>query len=196
MYARLYRKRTLCYTYYPPSTFTHAQLVEAIVLPMNHREKFEAIGIQPPKGVLLYGPPGTGKTLLARACAAQTNVCHPFFCLSLLWMVIWTTGMMFLYVCVYACVLQATFLKLAGPQLVQVRTSFTLPLVIAALVLTSLLCHSSFSSFLLALPVMDLHLLIVCTCVHRCSLVMEQRWCRMLLHSLRRNLLRLSSLMS
>uniref|UniRef100_A0A9J7Z0J3 AAA+ ATPase domain-containing protein n=1 Tax=Cyprinus carpio carpio TaxID=630221 RepID=A0A9J7Z0J3_CYPCA len=62
------------------------ELVEAVVLPMNHKEKFENLGIQPPKGVLMYGPPGTGKTLLARACAAQTK---------------------------------ATFLKLAGPQLVQ-----------------------------------------------------------------------------
>ncbi|BHF62001.1 26S proteasome regulatory subunit 6A [Sparganum proliferum] len=49
------------------------ELIEAVVLPMTHKERFEAIGIQPPKGVLLYGPPGTGKTLLARACAAQTN---------------------------------------------------------------------------------------------------------------------------
>lgn len=62
------------------------ELVEAIVLPVTHKDKFKALGIKPPKGVLLYGPPGTGKTLLARACAAQTN---------------------------------ATFLKLAGPQLVQ-----------------------------------------------------------------------------
>lgn len=62
------------------------ELIEAVVLPMTHREKFENLGIQPPKGVLLYGPPGTGKTLLARACAAQTK---------------------------------STFLKLAGPQLVQ-----------------------------------------------------------------------------
>ena len=59
--------------------------MEAIVLPVTHKERFKALGIKPPKGVLLYGPPGTGKTLLARACAAQTN---------------------------------ATFLKLAGPQLV------------------------------------------------------------------------------
>ncbi|KAG2662319.1 hypothetical protein PVAP13_1KG523300 [Panicum virgatum] len=62
------------------------ELVEAIVLPMTHEDRFQKLGIRPPKGVLLYGPPGTGKTLMARACAAQTN---------------------------------ATFLKLAGPQLVQ-----------------------------------------------------------------------------
>jgi hypothetical protein len=49
--------------------------VEAIVLPMTHKERFETLGIRPPKGVLLYGPPGTGKTLIARACAAQTNAC-------------------------------------------------------------------------------------------------------------------------
>jgi len=62
------------------------ELVEAIVLPMTHKDRFDALGIKPPKGVLMYGPPGTGKTLLARACAAQTNSCY---------------------------------LKLAGPQLVQ-----------------------------------------------------------------------------
>jgi len=62
------------------------ELIEAVVLPMTHKERFINLGIQPPKGVLLYGPPGTGKTLLARACAAQTK---------------------------------STFLKLAGPQLVQ-----------------------------------------------------------------------------
>jgi 26S proteasome regulatory subunit T5 len=62
------------------------ELIEAIVLPMTHRERFDNIGVKPPKGCLLYGPPGTGKTLMARACAAQTA---------------------------------ATFLKLAGPTLVQ-----------------------------------------------------------------------------
>eukprot|EP01087_Luapelamoeba_hula_P010661 TRINITY_DN282_c0_g1_i1.p1 TRINITY_DN282_c0_g1~~TRINITY_DN282_c0_g1_i1.p1 ORF type:complete len:439 (-),score=106.13 TRINITY_DN282_c0_g1_i1:108-1424(-) len=62
------------------------ELVEAVVLPIQHKERFDAVGVQPPKGVLMYGPPGTGKTLMARACAAQTN---------------------------------STFLKLAGPQLVQ-----------------------------------------------------------------------------
>eukprot|EP00957_Ditylum_brightwellii_P100719 7676303-Ditylum_brightwellii.AAC.1 len=49
------------------------ELIEAVVLPMTHKDLFNAIGIKPPKGVLLFGPPGTGKTLLARACANQTN---------------------------------------------------------------------------------------------------------------------------
>lgn len=73
------------------------ELVEAIVLPMTHKERFQKLGIRPPKGVLLYGPPGTGKTLMARACAAQTN---------------------------------ATFLKLAGPQLVQVMNFRVLSLML------------------------------------------------------------------
>jgi 26S proteasome regulatory subunit T5 len=62
------------------------ELVEAIVLPFTHKERFVNLGIKPPKGVLMFGPPGVGKTLMARACAAQTSAC---------------------------------FLKLAGPQLVQ-----------------------------------------------------------------------------
>eukprot|EP00918_Siedleckia_nematoides_P012242 GHVU01026812.1.p1 GENE.GHVU01026812.1~~GHVU01026812.1.p1 ORF type:complete len:253 (+),score=51.42 GHVU01026812.1:277-1035(+) len=37
------------------------ELVEAIVLPMTHKERFDAIGIKPPKGVLLHGPPGRGR---------------------------------------------------------------------------------------------------------------------------------------
>ena len=42
---------------------------------MLHPEKFENLGIDPPKGVLLYGPPGTGKTLTARAVANRTDAC-------------------------------------------------------------------------------------------------------------------------
>ena len=51
------------------------ELIEAVVLPMTHKERFENIGIKPPKGALMYGPPGTGKTLMARACAARTQAC-------------------------------------------------------------------------------------------------------------------------
>uniref|UniRef100_A0A1I7XQE6 AAA domain-containing protein n=1 Tax=Heterorhabditis bacteriophora TaxID=37862 RepID=A0A1I7XQE6_HETBA len=53
------------------------ELIEAVVLPMTHKDRFVNLGIHPPKGVLMYGPP---------AVAAQTK---------------------------------STFLKLAGPQLVQ-----------------------------------------------------------------------------
>ncbi len=46
---------------------------EMVELPLKHPEIFEALGIEPPKGVLLHGPPGTGKTLLAKAVANETN---------------------------------------------------------------------------------------------------------------------------
>ena len=35
-----------------------AEIIEAIVLPLTHMERFKKLGIHPPKGVLMYGPPG------------------------------------------------------------------------------------------------------------------------------------------
>jgi len=46
---------------------------EAVEWPLSSPEKFDRMGVEPPKGVLLYGPPGTGKTLMAKAVANETN---------------------------------------------------------------------------------------------------------------------------
>lgn len=54
------------------------ELREVIELPLTHPELYDAIGISPPKGVLLYGPPGTGKTMLGNclvhACIALMHI--------------------------------------------------------------------------------------------------------------------------
>jgi transitional endoplasmic reticulum ATPase len=49
------------------------QLQEAVEAPIKRPEVFRAMGIRPPKGVLLFGPPGTGKTLLAKAVATESE---------------------------------------------------------------------------------------------------------------------------
>ncbi|KAK8756684.1 hypothetical protein V5799_000615 [Amblyomma americanum] len=50
-----------------------AQIKEMVELPLRHPSLFRAIGVKPPRGILLYGPPGTGKTLIARAVANETG---------------------------------------------------------------------------------------------------------------------------
>ncbi len=49
------------------------EVQEAVELPLTNRQKFEDLGIEPPRGILLYGPPGTGKTLIAKAVASESG---------------------------------------------------------------------------------------------------------------------------
>ena len=49
------------------------ELVRAVYWPLEYADRFAAMGIDPPSGVLLHGPPGTGKTLLARAAASLSD---------------------------------------------------------------------------------------------------------------------------
>lgn len=71
--AEVLEKPTIRYEHIGGLSDQLRDLREAVELPLLRPEVFKAVGIDPPKGVLLHGPPGTGKTMMAKAVAAETN---------------------------------------------------------------------------------------------------------------------------
>ncbi|HLR25856.1 MAG TPA: ATP-dependent zinc metalloprotease FtsH [Fodinibius sp.] len=54
--------------------------LEEVIGFLKDPNKFDSLGGEIPKGLLMVGPPGTGKTLLARAVAGEANV--PYFTIT------------------------------------------------------------------------------------------------------------------
>jgi cell division protease FtsH len=79
--ARRYERSKLRVTFEDVADMESAKReLQEVVDFLRSPERFQKLGAQVPKGVLLVGPPGTGKTLLARAVAGEAGV--PFYSIS------------------------------------------------------------------------------------------------------------------
>jgi cell division protease FtsH len=79
--ARRFDKGKVRVTFNDVADMEHAKAeLQEVVEFLRNPEKFQRLGGQIPKGILLVGPPGTGKTLLARAVAGEAGV--PFFSIN------------------------------------------------------------------------------------------------------------------
>ncbi|MCI0464651.1 MAG: ATP-dependent zinc metalloprotease FtsH [Gemmataceae bacterium] len=79
--AKRYEKNKMRVTFEDVADMQSAKMeLQEVVDFLKEPQKFQRLGAQVPKGVLLIGPPGTGKTLLARAVAGEAGV--PFFSIS------------------------------------------------------------------------------------------------------------------